>query len=88
MSSNKTKFLPAAFAWTLLLSATFLFFYYPGVQWYLLHERLWQVPLFEAVIAVFVITNFSLATFMDPGVIPRAKDDEDRDDDFRAPLYR
>ena len=32
--------------------------------------------------------NFSLATFMDPGVIPRASADEDRDDDFRAPLYR
>ena len=30
----------------------------------------------------------SLATFMDPGVIPRASADEDRDDDFRAPLYR
>jgi len=29
-----------------------------------------------------------LATFMDPGVIPRASADEDRDDDFRAPLYR
>ncbi len=25
---------------------------------------------------------------MDPGVIPRASPDEDRDDDFRAPLYR
>ena len=25
---------------------------------------------------------------MDPGVIPRASADEDRDDDFRAPLYR
>jgi hypothetical protein len=29
-----------------------------------------------------------MATFMDPGVIPRASPDEDRDDDFRAPLYR
>ena len=26
---NKTKFLPAAIAWSLLLSATALFFYYP-----------------------------------------------------------
>ena len=29
-----------------------------------------------------------MATFMDPGIIPRASPDEDRDDDFRAPLYR
>jgi hypothetical protein len=35
-----------------------------------------------------VLVNFSMATFMDPGVIPRASPDEDRDDDFRAPLYR
>ena len=35
-----------------------------------------------------MIGTFSLATFMDPGVIPRASADEDRDDDFRAPLYR
>ena len=34
------------------------------------------------------IRTLSLATFMDPGVIPRASADEDRDDDFRAPLYR
>ena len=32
--------------------------------------------------------KYTLATFMDPGVIPRASADEDRDDDFRAPLYR
>jgi hypothetical protein len=26
---NKTKFLPASFAWSLLLSVTALFFYFP-----------------------------------------------------------
>ncbi|TUM79443.1 putative palmitoyltransferase ZDHHC8 [Bagarius yarrelli] len=29
-----------------------------------------------------------MATFMDPGVFPRASEDEDKDDDFRAPLYK
>ncbi len=58
------------------------------IQWYLLERRLWLVPLVQGAITVFVLMNFSLATFMDPGVIPRASADEDRDDDFRAPLYR
>ena len=50
-------------------------------QWY-------AVPIFQGIITLFVLINFSMATFMDPGVIPRASPDEDRDDDFRAPLYR
>jgi hypothetical protein len=80
------------------------------VQWYLQKKGLWVVPLVEGIITFFVVMNFSLATFMDPGVIPRGKivdvfwealllhhlllyvraasADEDRDDDFRAPLYR
>jgi len=29
------------------------------------------VPAYQGVITLFVIANFTLATFMDPGVIPR-----------------
>nr|XP_040578657.1 LOW QUALITY PROTEIN: palmitoyltransferase ZDHHC8B-like [Lepeophtheirus salmonis] len=85
---SKTKFLPAAFAWTLLISATGLFFYYPCIQWYLFVKKLWMVVLYQGIVTVFVLMNFSLATFMDPGVIPRASIFEDRDEEFRAPLYR
>ncbi|KAB7504635.1 putative palmitoyltransferase ZDHHC8 [Armadillidium nasatum] len=56
-------------------------------QW-LLDKWSWYIPAYQGVITVFVILNFSLATFMDPGVIPKASADEDRDDDFRAPLYK
>ena len=58
----------------------------------------------QAIITMFVVTNFFLATFMDPGVIPKGSNcfcpssglnscfsagpDEDNDDDFRAPLYK
>jgi hypothetical protein len=33
------------------------------------------IPLCEAVVTLFVIANFSLATFMDAGVIPKGKFD-------------
>jgi palmitoyltransferase len=77
----------------------------------------YAVPIYEGILTAFVLINFSLATFMDPGIIPRGKirahdlvvkfeevfvtpshssivlsvlapPDEDRDDDFRAPLYK
>ena len=85
---SKTKFLPATFAWLLLLGTTTLFFYFPCYQWYIEHQQWYAVPIFQGIITIFVLINFSMATFMDPGVIPRASPDEDRDDDFRAPLYR
>ena len=58
------------------------------MKWYILEQQWYAVPIFQGIITLFVLINFSMATFMDPGVIPRASPDEDRDDDFRAPLYR
>ncbi|TRY87707.1 hypothetical protein DNTS_018534 [Danionella cerebrum] len=46
------------------------------------------VPVYNGVVFLFVLANFSMATFMDPGVFPRADEDEDKEDDFRAPLYK
>jgi len=83
----KTKFLPAAFAWCLLLTCTSLFFAYPG-RWYFDGQHRWLVLVYQGLVTLFVVMNFSLATFMDPGVIPRAKSHEDKYDDFRAPLYK
>ncbi|XP_032678180.1 palmitoyltransferase ZDHHC5 [Odontomachus brunneus] len=82
----KTRYLPATFAWTVLLGTTTLFFSFP-CQYYVSRWGPW-VPVLQGVITFFVLANFTLATFMDPGVIPRAPPDEDREDDFRAPLYK
>ncbi|XP_063867205.1 palmitoyltransferase ZDHHC8-like isoform X5 [Scylla paramamosain] len=82
----KTRFIPATCAWTLLLACTTLFFVYPCYSLYLRWGI--YVPVYQGVVTLFVVLNFSLATFMDPGVIPKASTDEDRDDDFRAPLYK
>ncbi|KAJ6656547.1 hypothetical protein lerEdw1_003673, partial [Lerista edwardsae] len=47
------------------------------------------IPVYNGLVFLFVLANFSMATFMDPGVFPRVADeDEDKDDDFRAPLYK
>ncbi|XP_053983727.1 palmitoyltransferase ZDHHC8 isoform X2 [Hylaeus anthracinus] len=82
----RARYLPATFAWTVLLSTTTLFFCFP-CQYYVFQWGTW-VPALQGVITFFVLANFTLATFMDPGVIPKATSDEDRDDDFRAPLYK
>ncbi|KAF5278503.1 hypothetical protein FQR65_LT15674 [Abscondita terminalis] len=81
----KTRYIPATFAWAILLGATTLFFYFPA-QYYIF--RYPWVPAYQGLITFFVLANFTLATFMDPGVIPKAPPDEDREDDFRAPLYK
>ncbi|XP_073984090.1 zinc finger DHHC-type containing 8 isoform X1 [Rhodnius prolixus] len=81
----KTRYIPATFAWTILLVTTSLFFYFP-CQYYIFKYP-W-VPAVQGVITFFVIANFTLATFMDPGVIPKASPDEDREDDLRSPLYK
>lgn len=81
---------------------------------YYLKSHPW-VPAYQGVITFFVLANFTLATFMDPGVIPKGKyqdlshtlktcilmcslfylqpinaasPDEDREEEFRAPLYK
>uniref|UniRef100_A0A672LDZ8 Palmitoyltransferase n=1 Tax=Sinocyclocheilus grahami TaxID=75366 RepID=A0A672LDZ8_SINGR len=45
-------------------------------------------PSCVGIVFLFVMANFIMATFMDAGVFPRANEDEDKDEDFRAPLYR
>ncbi|KRF94229.1 PREDICTED: probable protein S-acyltransferase 2 isoform X5 [Drosophila arizonae] len=81
----KTRYIPATFAWIVLLLTTFLFFFYP-CQYYV-KSHPW-VLAYQGVITFFVLANFTLATFMDPGVIPKASPDEDCEEEFRAPLYK
>ena len=38
------------------------------VKWYILEKHWYAVPIFQGVITLFVLINFSMATFMDPGV--------------------
>ncbi|KAM4616933.1 palmitoyltransferase ZDHHC8B [Polymixia lowei] len=81
-----TKYIPVSTAATLLVGSTTLFFVFT-CPW-LTKAISPAVPLYNGVVFLFVLANFSMATFMDPGVYPRADEDEDKDDDFRAPLYK
>ncbi|XP_034119559.1 palmitoyltransferase ZDHHC8 isoform X1 [Drosophila albomicans] len=81
----KTRYIPATFAWIVLLLTTFLFFFYPCQYYVKTHP--W-VLAYQGVITFFVLANFTLATFMDPGIIPKASPDEDCEEEFRAPLYK
>ncbi|KAK2837652.1 hypothetical protein Q5P01_014864 [Channa striata] len=81
-----TKYIPVSTAATLLVGSTTLFFVFT-CPW-LTKVISPVVPLYNGLVFLFVLANFSMATFMDPGVYPRADEDEDKDDDFRAPLYK
>uniref|UniRef100_A0A674F140 Palmitoyltransferase n=1 Tax=Salmo trutta TaxID=8032 RepID=A0A674F140_SALTR len=81
-----TKYIPVSTAATFLVGSTTLFFVFT-CPW-LTNTISPAVPFYNGVVFLFVLANFSMATFMDPGVFPKADEDEDKDDDFRAPLYK
>ncbi|XP_062332479.1 palmitoyltransferase ZDHHC5-B [Osmerus eperlanus] len=81
-----SRYVPVSAATTFLVGSTTLFFCF-ACPW--LSESLSSViPVYSAVVFLFTLANFCMATFMDPGVFPRAEEDEDKEDDFRAPLYK
>uniref|UniRef100_A0A8C1V4H1 Palmitoyltransferase n=1 Tax=Cyprinus carpio TaxID=7962 RepID=A0A8C1V4H1_CYPCA len=81
-----SRYVPVSAAAAFLVGATTLFLCFT-CPW--LSERFSSsIPLYNVVIFLFTLANFCMATFMDPGIFPRAEEDEDKEDDFRAPLYK
>ncbi|XP_027278479.1 palmitoyltransferase ZDHHC5 isoform X2 [Cricetulus griseus] len=81
-----SKYVPVSAAAIFLVGATTLFFAFTCPELSL--DVSPAVPIYNAIMFLFVLANFSMATFMDPGIFPRAEEDEDKEDDFRAPLYK
>ncbi|XP_029025211.1 palmitoyltransferase ZDHHC8B-like isoform X2 [Betta splendens] len=81
-----SAFIPVCTAVCLLVGSSSLFFVFT-CPWLAVTVGP-AVPPCSAVLFLFVLANFTMATFMDAGVLPVAADDEDKDDEFRAPLYR
>ncbi|KAA8584583.1 hypothetical protein FQN60_008368 [Etheostoma spectabile] len=85
-SLKASAFIPVCTAACLLLGSTSLFFVFT-CPW-LAVTICPAVPPCCAILFLFVLANFTMATFMDAGVLPVANEDEDKDDEFRAPLYK
>uniref|UniRef100_A0A3B4X8S7 Palmitoyltransferase n=1 Tax=Seriola lalandi dorsalis TaxID=1841481 RepID=A0A3B4X8S7_SERLL len=85
-SLKPSAFIPVCTAACLLVGSTSLFFVFT-CPW-LAVTICPAVPPCCATLFLFVLANFTMATFMDAGVLPMANEDEDKDDEFRAPLYK
>ncbi|XP_076878512.1 palmitoyltransferase ZDHHC5-B isoform X2 [Brachyhypopomus gauderio] len=81
-----SRYVPVSAATTFLVGASTLFFCFT-CPW-LAERSSPYIPLCSIVVFLFTLANFCMATFMDPGIFPRAEEDEDKEDDFRAPLYK
>uniref|UniRef100_A0A3B4CTE9 Palmitoyltransferase n=1 Tax=Pygocentrus nattereri TaxID=42514 RepID=A0A3B4CTE9_PYGNA len=79
-------YIPVSIAAGLLAGSSTLFFVFT-CPWLAENVSL-AFPPCVAITFLFVMANFTMATFMDAGVLPRANEDEDKEDDFRAPLYK
>uniref|UniRef100_A0A8D2ZM64 Palmitoyltransferase n=1 Tax=Scophthalmus maximus TaxID=52904 RepID=A0A8D2ZM64_SCOMX len=85
-SLSPSAFIPVCTAACLLVASTSLFFVFT-CPW-LAVAVCPAVPPCCGILFLFVLANFTMATFMDAGVLPMANEDEDKDDEFRAPLYK
>ncbi|KAK9968848.1 hypothetical protein ABG768_003149 [Culter alburnus] len=83
---RSSAYIPVSTAAALLVTSSTLFFVFT-CPWLAEHVSL-VFPPCVGIVFLFVMANFTMATFMDAGVFPRANEDEDKDDDFRAPLYK
>lgn len=85
MAKCSMRFLPALAAWVILIGSTAAFFLYLGQ--YLQDKYHFPVFAVQGVITFFVVANFLLAEFMDPGRLYRADPDEYKDEDPQKAPY-
>uniref|UniRef100_A0A669PFA6 Palmitoyltransferase n=1 Tax=Phasianus colchicus TaxID=9054 RepID=A0A669PFA6_PHACC len=71
-----SKYVPVSAAAIFLVGATTLFFAFT-CPWLSLYVSP-VIPIYNAVVFLFVLANFSMATFMDPGIFPRGSSGESR----------
>ena len=86
--------LPCLFAWTLLISATGVYFAFVSTELLSILDdfKYWIViVVLQCVLFTYVVTNFLIATLRDPGRFPKViilPDDPNFSDDTKSPLYK
>ncbi|XP_016409562.1 probable palmitoyltransferase ZDHHC8 [Sinocyclocheilus rhinocerous] len=86
---RSSAYIPVSTAAALLVTSSTLFFVFT-CSWLALNVSP-VFPPYVGIVFLFVMANFIMGTFMDAGVFPRAQwtnEDEDKDEDFCAPLYK
>lgn len=68
----------AVMAWFIFVLLTISFMAGPGIWYYGLYKGWWFIPGIFGALILYSGTNFCIATFMDPGVYPRATSAEAR----------
>jgi hypothetical protein len=93
MMGLSTRQIPYICATIVLVAGGILFFAFPIRNLFLHYHELGVLIVIPVVATVymlllflFVVTNFFLCSFVDPGIYPREHTDEE--DDFRQPLYK
>ncbi|XP_028824102.1 palmitoyltransferase ZDHHC5-B isoform X2 [Denticeps clupeoides] len=81
-----SRYVPVSAATAFLVGATTLFLCFTCPWLSEVYSSF--IPLCCGFLFLFTLSNFFMVTFMDPGIFPRAEEDEDKEDDFRAPLYK
>ncbi|XP_060752023.1 palmitoyltransferase ZDHHC8B [Tachysurus vachellii] len=79
-------YIPVSITVSLLLVTSTVFFTFT-CPWLAENVSL-AFPPCVGITFLFVLANFTMATFTDAGVLPRATEDEDKDDGMRASLYK
>ncbi|XP_003745614.1 probable palmitoyltransferase ZDHHC8 [Galendromus occidentalis] len=83
---SRTRFVPAFFSWLLLIVATAIFFIFPCQA--LAEQYNLTVYIVQGIVTCFLVINFALTTFTNPGIIPKEKCQANDADEFRFPLFK
>lgn len=79
------KYLPSAAAIFVMVGISGVFFIFPGI--YIANTLSPFIVGYIGLVFVFVLVNYFMTCFTDPGIYPKRLEPEDDEDELRAPVY-